>query len=787
MQNINDRFYELRKNRIRQYFSFLNNMQQEAVLATEGPLLVLAGAGSGKTTVLINRILNLIKFGSASDLNKADFEITEDALSQLENSSDPSSPLLTFKPVEPWRILAITFTNKAADELKNRLAITLGEKGADVWALTFHSACVKILRHDAERIGFQTNFSIYDTSDSIALIKTILKDLDYDDKQFVPKSLLNEFSKSKTEYISAEEYCDFAEKTGDLRKIKYGRIFKEYSRRLFSANAMDFDDLLYFTVKLFDKFEDCRLYWQKRFRYVLIDEYQDTNTLQFMFADYISGYYKNICVVGDDDQSIYRFRGATIENILSFEDKFSNARVIRLEQNYRSTGHILSAANSVIKNNISRKGKTLWTSNSDGFPLEHYSAYDEQDEARYIADRILSSVRNGDNYRDNAVLYRMNAQSGTIEYALKRNGIPYRIIGGTRFFDRSEVKDIISYLNVILTPSDDLRLTRIINVPARGIGSRTIENLKQLAYENNSSMFEIAQHSENYPDLHRSAAKLKEFTDLISSLKAFSEVNTIDVLFDELISKTGYLDALTQKDTPEDNARAENVREIKSGILNFIKENPTLGLEEYLSEIALFTDLDNYDAQADSVVLMTVHGSKGLEFTNVYLAGMEETVFPTNNVYTNLEELEEERRLCYVAITRAKKRLYIISARQRTLFGRTTANRVSRFVEEIDADDIKSNVPDKYRYSNTYVFDDQPNFIKNYNISDRAEKTPAVSPKYSYSTGDNIIHKVFGSGVITDMKAMGGDWLITIRFVNSGDKKLMLKAASAYMKPAGEQ
>ena len=787
MDDFKKRFVEARRNVVRSDFSQLNNRQQEAVLATEGPLLILAGAGSGKTTVLINRVANLLKYGCASDSDRLPAGADETMLKTLLEGGEAAQEIAALDPVAPWRILAITFTNKAAGELKDRLGRMLGEKADDVWACTFHSACVRMLRRDAEKLGFPSNFTIYDTADSQSLAKKIIKDLDLDEKSFPFKSVLAEISRAKDAGIGAAEYLKQAQQTGDFRRIRIGQIYVEYMRRMFSAGAMDFDDLLFFTVKLLQEDEEVRLYWQRRFQYILIDEYQDTNHLQFLFAALVSGGWGNICVVGDDDQSIYKFRGATIENILSFEDQFRICRVIRLEQNYRSTGQILDAANAVIRNNKGRKGKELWTESDRGEPIELYVADNENDEAQYVASKIMGAYGRGANWRDHAILYRMNAQSNQLEYAFKRNGIPYRIIGGTRFFDRAEIKDMLAYLCVIAVPGDDLRLARIVNNPPRGIGAKSVETAMDLARMNGTTLFDILDRADSFPDLNRAAPRMREFTAMIKSLQTFSENNPPDLLLEELWEKSGYLRMLEEKNTVEDTTRAENVRELKTSILTYMRESGDKTLAGYLADVALYTDLDNYDRDADSVVMMTIHSAKGLEFDTVYLVGMEETIFPGLRAIGDEEEMEEERRLCYVAITRAKKKLCLVSARQRMLFGRTNANRVSRFVDEIPPELIDhKNVPKGYGYH-----DRRQQLGFEMPRSSAAQQNPfpvrpasgktAAKESVSFRTGDHIRHKAFGTGMISKMTPMGGDYLIEVSFDQLGTKKLMLRAAAQHM------
>ena len=785
MTDFETRFLEARRALIRADFNELNERQQEAVLATEGPLLILAGAGSGKTTVLIHRVANLLKYGCASDSEELPPDADEGMLRLLEQGGPEAERCAALRPVEPWRILAITFTNKAAGELKDRLERMLGEGANDIWACTFHSACVRILRRDAEKLGFADNFTIYDTADSQSLVKRILKEQNLDEKQYPPRSVLGEISRAKDAQLGPAEYRAQAAAASDYRKAKIALVYEEYMRRLFAANAMDFDDLIYFTVKLLQENEDARSYWQRRFRYVLIDEYQDTNHLQYLLASTLAGGSGNICVVGDDDQSIYKFRGATIENILSFEDEYRGCRVIRLEQNYRSTSHILDAANAVIRNNLGRKGKELWTDQGTGYKIQQYTADNENEEAQYVASHILASYSQGNNWRDSAVLYRMNAQSSQLEFAFKRNGIPYRIIGGTRFFDHAEIKDMLAYLNVICTPADDLRLSRIINSPPRGIGERSVETARALAAENGCSLYEIVSHADRYVELSRAAVKMRLFANLIEELRAFAARNTPDALYDALLEKTGYLRLLQESDDEKDRTRAENVEELKSSMLSFMKDSGDETLEGYLANVALYTDLDTYDRDSDAVVMMTMHSAKGLEFSTVYLVGMEEGIFPGIRAIGESAEMEEERRLCYVAITRAKRQLYLTNARQRMLFGRTTANRASRFIDEIPEEHIDKYIPKGYSYrepSRETMFARPRQEPRQHSIAaPAAQPKPAAKAAPDFRLGDAVQHKAFGPGVITKLTPMGGDYLVEINFEKVGPKKLMLRVAALNM------
>ena len=781
------RYIDARRKLIESDFASLNPMQRKAVMATEGPLLILAGAGSGKTTVLINRIANLLRYGIAGDTNELPANASEEDIEIMLSGGDDARRIAALDPVEPWRVLAITFTNKAADELKARLERMLGPEASDIWASTFHSACVRILRRDAERLGFPTSFTIYDTSDSLSLVKRILKDFELDDKRYPPRMLLGEISRAKDAQLSPEQLYAKAKAMGDIRKVKIAEIYAEYSHRAFAAGAMDFDDLIYYTVKLLEEHDDVCQYWQRRFRYVLIDEYQDTNKLQYLLASKLAGGWGNICVVGDDDQSIYKFRGATIENILSFEDEYKDCRVIRLEQNYRSTAHILEAANAVIRNNVGRKGKELWTNGDTGETIELYVADNEHDEARYVASKIMSDYGKGGTWSDNAVLYRMNAQSHQLEQAFKRNGIPYRIFGGTGFFDRAEVKDMLAYLCVIASPNDDLRLMRIINNPPRGIGDRSVELAMGIAAKNETSLFEVIKNADLYPELSRASMRMRIFANMISELIEQSKELAPDLLYDQLLEKTGYLRLLEEKNTVEDSARAENVKELKTSIINYKSETTEPTLEGYLADVALYTDMDNYDNDQDCVVMMTMHSAKGLEFTNVFLVGAEEGIFPGIKAIGEPDEMEEERRLCYVAITRAKKKLCISCARQRMLFGKTTANRVSRFIDEIPEEHIeKRNIPRGYGFGEKSTvqreYGQRPSYqTKSRPVSAPVQAAAKSAPAPSFKVGERVRHRAFGDGQITKMTPMGNDQLIEISFDGGITKKLMLRAAALHM------
>ena len=784
-QSLEQRFLTARKEYIIRQFSRMNPMQLEAVLTTEGPLLLLAGAGSGKTTVLINRIANLIRFGCAAGSDELARPVTEEDVCFLEGelakpheeNRAAADELCALHPAAPWSIIAITFTNKAANELKERLTAMLGPEANDVWAMTFHSACCRILRREIERIGYDRSFTIYDTADSERVIKEILRDRNLDEKTFPPRSVLGMISKAKDQMASPEA---FAKDAGDDYRLKrIAELYKEYQSRLKASNAVDFDDIILLTVQILQQFEDVRDYYQRKFRYVLIDEYQDTNHLQYLLASLLAGRYENICVVGDDDQSIYRFRGATIRNILDFEKEYKGARVIRLEQNYRSTQSILDAANAVISNNHGRKGKKLWTNNGAGDNILFYEAYNESDEANFVANNILTESH-GKNFKDFAILYRTNAQSNAMEYAFKRCGIPYRIIGGTRFFDRAEVKDMLAYLWVISNRADDLRLKRIINQPPRGIGAKTVETIERLCAASGKPLYSVVSDPYSYPAMERSAQKLMNFTVLIEECAELAQTLPLPDFYEELLIRTGYVKMLEEKDELENRTRLENVRELKSSIVNYVENADTPTLSGFLEEIALYTDIEQYDQDADAVVMMTMHSAKGLEFPNVYVVGMEEGLFPGMRSIGDPEEMEEERRLCYVAITRAKKHLTLTCAKQRMLYGRTSVNRHSRFIEEIPPELITGK---KAELPKTYQKPAQPQHQpRAWTDSFQTRKTQAALP--DFRKGDMIVHDTFGRGMILSVLKMGNDAMLEIAFDQVGTKRLMACAAAARMHKA---
>ena len=787
-------FCELRNKIIKKEFSRLNEVQFEAVTSVNGPLLILSGAGSGKTTVLINRIVNMIKYGDAynsdicGNVNEQNIQILQDC---LDGKCDFPS-FAAVNPVAPWNILAITFTNKAARELKERLDRAVGEIGNDIWAATFHSTCARILRRYSDRIGFSSKFTIYDTNDQRKLMKEIQKQLNIDEKFLAHRSILNEISRAKDSMISPDEYM--AGSGSDVRKTMIARAYEAYQNALLNNDAMDFDDLIYNTIRLLENNEDVLEYWQNKFKFVMIDEYQDTNYAQYVLAKMLSGKYKNICVVGDDDQSIYRFRGATIENILNFENQYKGCKTIRLEQNYRSTSIILDAANSVIANNRNRKGKHLWTDKNGGEKIVVYSAKNEQDEARFVAESILDNMNKGYKESDFAVIYRMNAQSNAVENVFARSGIRYRVYGGLKFFDRKEIKDVLSYLNLINNPKDNIALMRIINEPKRSIGATTVSKVNELSLQTGSNMLEIMRYANHYESLKSSASKLMQFTAMIDELSVYADEAELHDLFEKVLEDTGYMAAL--KSLGEEGAdRIENVNELLSNIVNYERENENASLSGFLEEISLITDMDREEEDDNQrVSLMTMHTAKGLEYPVVYIIGVEEGIFPGNqSIYAGESEIEEERRLAYVGITRAKERLFISNAYQRMLFGRTERMRESRFIGEINRELIErkmSNEMQSYGYgsynnNNSYSRNNYGDTKVSYYEPKKPTSTPIARSssfgptqnKTNYSVGERVKHKTFGEGMITSVTNMGNDSMLEIAFDSVGTKKVMANFA----------
>ena len=783
----------LRRAVLEKDFARMNDRQKQAVFTVNGPLLILAGAGSGKTTVLINRIANILRYGDAYNSTYLRDDLDENDIAACKAYIENGTPLttetqehLSVSACAPWRIMAITFTNKAAGELKDRLCAMLGETANDIWASTFHSTCARILRRDGERIGYSSHFTVYDTDDQRRLMKSILKELDISEKNITPKSILNEISRAKDSLISPAEY---ALTVGDDFRLKIiSRAYTTYQKRLEDADAMDFDDLINKVVELFKKCPDVLEYYQNRFRYLMVDEYQDTNHAQYTFVRMLAEKSGNLCVVGDDDQSIYKFRGATIENILSFENTFQNATVIRLEQNYRSTQNILDAANAVIEHNTERKGKTLWTQNGTGAMIHLHTAENETDEAERITKIILDGVAAGRKFSDYAVLYRMNSQSLTFERNFAKSGVPHRIIGGTRFYERREIREMIAYLSVINNPSDEMRLRRIINTPKRSIGDRSVEVAAQIGQQTGETLFEVVSHAKDYPALSRAANKMTLFAAQMQGLIELNndEKVTLGELYDELVERIDYLNFLKTDDPESAEDRAANVQELASNLRRFEEENPEGTLSDFLEEVSLITDIDNYDNNADSVVLMTVHSAKGLEFPVVFLPGMEENIFPgMASVYVP-SEVEEERRLAYVAITRAKEELYIFHAESRMIFGMTNRNRVSRFVEEIPetliehtrSRDYSARLVSMPSFGGAKPFGEAP---KTKSVAEAGGFTPKPrvkpAPAGTYRVGDTVLHKAFGTGLIVSATPMANDTLLEVAFDKVGTKKLFANFA----------
>lgn len=774
MTSIQERFLAVRRRIIDDFFSKMNPMQREAVYAMEGPVLILAGAGSGKTTVIINRIANMIQFGNAYTSDHVPENISEADVAFLEEYADGENwemerafQLIRNRAVLPWNILAITFTNKAAGELRERLSAMLGATGADVNASTFHSCCARILRREIEVLGYAKSFTIYDTDDSIRVIKMALKEMNIAEKQFSPKSILAAMGRAKDELLTPAEYAAAAGE--DYPKQVTAKVYAWYQKRLRSANAVDFDDIIMLTVQLFREHPEVLEHYRNRFRYVMVDEYQDTNHAQFELVRLLSSESGNLCVVGDDDQSIYKFRGATIENILQFEETFPGTKVIRLEQNYRSTEIILKAANGVISNNTKRKGKTLWTENGEGEKLCVYRARDEHGEARFICENIKKNVENGEAYKDNVVLYRMNAQSQVLEQELIREGIPYRIIGGLRFYDRKEIRDVIAYLSVLNNPADTLRLRRIINEPKRKIGDGTVNTVMEIAAGIDVPAFYVLEQADQYPALERRAADLMGFAAMLRELMAMADTVPLVELLDALLDKTGYT-AMLRAEGFEGQTRLENVEELKSTMAHFTEENPEGGLAGFLEEISLYTDIDRYDPSTDTAILMTMHAAKGLEFNNVFIAGMEDGIFPGVQSIYDPELQEEERRLAYVSITRARKRLFISNAGQRMMFGQTMRNRPSMFLKEVPQDLCEvedATITRRVAPQEKTAKKERSHFAGSTGVGQahRSEQT--------YATGDSVYHNKFGEGTILSCIPMGNDQLLEISFGENGTKKLM--------------
>ena len=790
----------------------LNDRQREAVFSVRGPLLVLAGAGSGKTTVLVRRIAFLIRYGNAYFSERIPAGLTEARVSELERAANLSKqeilPILNEfaeDPCPPYRVLAITFTNKAANEIKTRLGQMFPDRPEDageIWAGTFHSVCVRILRRHGELLGYRPGFSIYDTDDSKKAFSEAMKRCGIDEKLLPVKSVMNAVSRAKDKLMTPEDYE--SEAGVDYRQKQVARVYMEYQTMLRESNALDFDDLIMQTVLLLRNHADVREAYQKRFQYVCVDEYQDTNPAQFELTRLLADGWDNLMVVGDDDQSIYRFRGATIENILSFDKSYPRAKVIKLEQNYRSTQNILDAANAVIAKNDGRMGKTLWTAQGRGEQLHLILCEDQNTESRRLVETVTRKVARGEaKYRDFAVLYRMNAQSQSIEKAFARSAVPYRMLGGTRFSDREEIRDVVAYLQLIYNPDDNLRLGRILNKPSRKIGPRTVEAIASIAQEVGCSQFQIIDHARDYTALKNACPMLEDFARLIRNLREDSEKLALDVFFDRVIDLSGYRQMWVLKGEAEAE-RLENLDEFKSQIIEYLQENeaPTLG--GFLEETALVADVDRYDETADAVVMMTIHSAKGLEFPIVLLPGMEDGIFPgTQTIDAGPAEMEEERRLAYVALTRAKKELFLFHTSSRLLFGRTCCNPLSRFVSEIPEELLEREEP-KQSYlaygqiggrttytprsgygayggqtpvSQTRTYFSAREETKSSHAASGSTPKPAVrrpaEAQETFRAGDRVRHSVFGEGEILSVKPMGADLLYEVMFEKVGTKKLM--------------
>ncbi len=781
-----DEFIKAKRAALIKYFNRMNDMQREAVFALNGPVLILAGAGSGKTTVLVNRIANMVLFGNAYNDESTYASVSDEDIAFLNNydGSDDAdavsklSEITAVNPVKPWNILAITFTNKAANELKSRLAAMLGEEqGSQIHASTFHSACMRILRREIDKLGYSSSFTIYDSDDSQRLIKTCMEALDISDKTFPPKSVAAAISSAKDKLITPQMFEE--EASGDYRKLMIAKIYREYQIRLLQANALDFDDIIMLTVQLFENNPDVLDHYQNLYKYIMVDEYQDTNTAQYRLVALLAAKNRNLCVVGDDDQSIYRFRGATIENILSFEEQFEGCKVIRLEQNYRSVQHILNAANSVIANNIGRKSKSLWTDKGDGEKITVYKASDEMSESKFVSGKILDGVKDGRKYSDFAVLYRMNAQSNSLEKALTASGIPYRVIGGMRFYDRKEIKDIVAYLSVINNPNDMLRFKRIVNEPKRGIGDSTLSMIEQISIDLKHTPIEVMKKADGYAPLSKKSAALIKTAEMFTELTEAADKLPLDELFELVLDKTGY-EASLKSQGDEGASRLENIDELKSNIAAYMEAKDEAGeealLSDFLEEISLYTDVDKLSADDDAVSLLTMHSAKGLEYPVVFIVGMEDGIFPGMRSIDDPEEMEEERRLAYVGITRAKEKLYITCAQQRMLFGSTQRNFMSRFIKEIDKDCIErvdGTVKTSKKASDDGIASSGYSYTLQSQLASKKIETAKKNTVVEYTVGARVKHNVFGEGTIVSCKPMGNDNLLEIAFDSVGTKKIM--------------
>lgn len=811
--SIKDRFIRAKRKLFERYYSNLNDMQKRAVFTTEGPLLILAGAGSGKTTVLVNRIAFIIRYGNAYFGDVDTNGIPEEFVTVLEMLADnpdtakeeieANLDMFANNPAKPWQVLAITFTNKAANEMKERLSKILGEDALDIWAGTFHSICVKILRRFIDRLGIDSSFTIYDTDDQKKLVSACLKELNIDEKNMPARSVLSTIGRAKDKLINCDDF-ELNVNRHNIREVTVSKIYKLYEEKKRAANALDFDDIIVYTVRLLTEYPEIRKVYTDKFKYVLVDEYQDTNMAQFMLVKLLCSEECNVMAVGDDDQSIYKFRGATIENILSFDKSFDNAKLIKLEQNYRSKSNILDAANAIISNNKGRKGKTLWTSNDKGEKITVANLSDQNEEARYITDKISELTKNGKyTYNDIVVLYRMNAMANSLETTFAKSGFPYRILGGVRFYDRKEIKDIIAYLCFISNPADMVRLRRIINCPRRGIGETTVNAIDAVCTQYSVTPYEAMKNARNYSEIAKSAPKLMAFCDMIDDMKKTADEQTIPILIEKVIDKSGYRQMLIDMGE-EGTDDLQNIEELISNAVTYAETTEEPSLAGFLEEVALVADIDNYDKDAAAVTLMTIHSAKGLEFPIVFLPGMEENVFPGAQSVGEEAELEEERRLAYVAVTRAKEKLFISHAHSRLLFGRTSFNQISRFASEIpeeiinyegdrgtnylrDFDNDYSS--DRQKFAGTgFAKSGRTSFSDGPHITIGSSKPTGNSasilkPKTSqiasviFNAGDYVEHATFGKGFILSTKTVGADTLYEIAFDNVGTKKIMASFA----------
>ncbi len=773
-------FLTLRQKALRRCFSMMNPQQFEAVTTVNGPVLVLAGAGSGKTTVIVNRIANMVLFGDTAQppaFLPTDAEIAR--LLEYINGGDMTmgelQSIIAQRPVQPWQILAITFTNKAAAELKSRLAETLGDAAMDIHASTFHSACVRILRGCIERIGYERNFTIYDSDDSLRAIKSCMREMDISEKKFPPKSVLSAISHAKDRMLSPDAFA--REAGSDYWKAVAAKLYKAYQERLHDAQAVDFDDLICLTVRVFEECPDVLEKYQRKFRYLMVDEYQDTNYAQYRLVSLLAQEHCNLCVVGDDDQSIYRFRGATIENILQFEEQFSGCKVIRLEENYRSTQHILDAANAVISHNENRKDKTLWTAAGEGDKVKLLKVSMEKDEGQFIADTIEQGIKDGKSYADFAVLYRMNALSNSVERALLRNKIPYRVYGGMRFQDRKEIRDVTAYLCLLQNPDDLVRFERIVNEPKRSIGDATVQRILQIAHDLHMSPIAVMRSAADFPALKR-PAPLLAFAAMMDGLAELAETAPLDELFDAVVEQTGYK-AMLLALGDEGETRLENVDEFRSNIVDYMESSESPTLEGFLEENALYTDADRAE-DTECVSLMSMHSAKGLEFDTVFAVGMEQGIFPSMRSMDTQEDMEEERRLAYVAITRAKRHLYLIHSQNRLLFGSYKQNPPSRFLREILPEQLDTD-DRTIRRANDMPAEISPSggmsYLKRAQLEAQQEraKRNAPAPALDFTVGERVNSAVFGDGTVLSIEHMGGDAFMEIAFDRVGTKRIMAK------------